>query len=300
MIDKMKKSKKKRGLEVKKQITATFMTLPMYIFALVFVLGPLVYMLILSFMSRDDGIGVAAVFTIDNYKNIFSPVYFGTFVESLKLGFVTTICVTVIGYPYAYCMVRAKEKVRKKLLMMQMIPFWVNSLTRLYGWVIIFRSNGLLDKLLMALKITDKPLQLLYTYPVVVVGMIYVLLPYMIFSVYGSLEKLDWSLVESARDLGASPARAFWDVTFKLSLPGLLTGVILTFIPSMGLFFIADILGGNKIVLVGNLIQEQLMKAHNQPFAAALSVVLMIVTSLFIWLYRRAAKVDRLELDNDE
>lgn len=300
MNDKMKKSKKKRGLEVKKQFTATLMTLPMYVFALVFVLGPLVYMLILSFMSRDDGIGVAAVFTIDNYKNIFMPVYFGTFAESLKLGFITTICVTLIGYPYAYYMARAKEKMRKRLLMMQMIPFWVNSLTRLYGWVIIFRSNGLLDKLLMALKITDEPLQLLYTYPVVVVGMIYVLLPYMIFSVYGSIEKLDWSLVESARDLGASSARAFWDVTFKLSLPGLLTGVILTFIPSMGLFFIADILGGNKIVLVGNLIQEQLMKAHNQPFAAALSVVLMIVTSLFIWLYRRAAKVDRLELDNDE
>lgn len=300
MKDEMKKTKKKRGLEAKKQITATFMTLPMYIFAIAFVLGPLVYMLILSFMSRDDGIGVAAVFTLDNYKNIFLPVYFGTFAESLKLGFVTTICVTLIGYPYAYYMVRAKEKTRKKLLMMQMIPFWVNSLTRLYGWVIIFRSNGLLDKLLMALKITSEPLQLLYTYPVVVVGMIYVLLPYMIFSVYGSLEKLDWSLVESARDLGASPARAFWDVTFKLSLPGLLTGVILTFIPSMGLFFIADILGGNKIVLVGNLIQEQLMKAHNQPFAAALSVVLMIVTSLFILLYRRVAKVDKLELDNEE
>lgn len=271
------------------------MTLPMYLYTVVFVLGPLVYMLILSFMSRTDGIGVTNVLTLENYKDIFLPVYETTFAQSIKLGLVTTACVTLIGYPYAYFMARASEKARKRLMMLQMIPFWVNSLIRLYGWIIVFRANGLLDKLLMALHITSEPLRLLYTYPAVVVGMVYVLLPYMIFSVHNSIEKMDWSLVDSARDLGASPTRAFWDVTFKLSLPGLLTGVILTFIPSMGLFFIADILGGNKIVLVGNLIQEQLMKAHNQPFAAALSVVLMIVTSLFIWFYRRVARLDRLE-----
>lgn len=293
----MKNTQKKRSLEQKRRVNATLLTLPMYLFTVVFVLGPLVYMLILSFMSRDDGLGVKAVFTLENYQNIFLPVYETTFAQSIKLGLVTTALVTLIGYPYAYFMARAKEKTRKRLLMMQMIPFWVNSLIRLYGWIIVFRANGLLDKLLMALHITSEPLRLLYTYPAVLVGMVYVLLPYMIFSVYNSIEKMDWSLVESSRDLGASPARAFWDITFKLSLPGLLTGVILTFIPSMGLFFIADILGGNKVVLVGNLIQEQLMKAHNQPFAAALAVVLMIVTSVFIWLYRRVAKLDRLEVD---
>ncbi len=293
----MKNTSPKHGLEHKRRINATLLTLPMYLYTVVFVLGPLVYMVILSFLSRGEGIGVSDVFTLENYKSIFLPVYEQTFAQSLRLGFITTGCVTLIGYPYAYFMARAKEKMRKRLMMMQMIPFWVNSLIRLYGWIIVFRANGLLDKLLMALRITTDPLRLLYTYPAVVVGMVYVLLPYMIFSVYNSIEKMDWSFVESARDLGASPARAFWDVTFKLSLPGLLTGVILTFIPSMGLFFIADILGGNKIVLVGNLIQEQLMKAHNQPFAAALSVVLMIVTSLLIWLYRRVARLDKLETD---
>ena len=124
----------------------------------------------------------------------------------------------------------------------------------------------------MGLHVTQEPLKLLYTYPAVVVGMVYALLPFMIFSVYSSAEKLDFSLVEAARDLGASPLRAFLTVSFKLTLPGLLSGVVLTFVPSMGLFFIADILGGNKVVLVGNLIQEQLMKTHNWPFAAALSV----------------------------
>lgn len=271
------------------------MTLPMYVFTIAFVLGPLVYMLLLSFLTRDEVWGIQYIFTLDNYKNILSPVYADTFVQSLKLGLLTTAAVILIGYPYGYFMARSSKKWQSRLMTLQMIPFWVNSLIRLYGWIIIFRANGLLDKLLMLLGIIDEPLKLLYTYPVVVVGMIYVLLPYMIFSVYSSIEKMDWSLVESARDLGASRARAFWDITFRLSLPGLLTGIILTFIPSMGLFFIADILGGNKIVLVGTLIQEQLMKAHNQPFAAALAVILMVLTSVLIWIYRRAAKVEELE-----
>ena len=125
--------------------------------------------------------------------------------------------------------------------------------------------------------------------------MVYALLPFMILSVYSSAEKMDWSLVEAARDLGASSAKAFWTVTFKLTMPGLLSGVILTFVPSMGLFFIADILGGNKIVLVGNLIQDQLTRGADWPFAAALAVVLMVMTSLLILLYRKIAHTTELE-----
>ena len=288
----------RRGaLERRRERNATLLTLPMYIFTIVFVLGPLIYMLILSFLTRDEVWGVKYIFTLDNYKNIFNPIYSGTFIQSMKLALISTAAVIIIGYPYGYFMARAGARAQKLLMTLQMMPFWVNSLVRLYGWIIIFRANGLLDMLLMALHITDEPLRLLYTYPIVVVGMIYVLLPFMIFSVYNSVEKMDWSLVDAARDLGASRARAFITVTFRLSVPGLLTGVILTFIPSMGLFFIADILGGNKIVLVGNLIHEQLMTVHNWPFAAALAVVLMILTSVIIWLYRRAARVERLEDD---
>ena len=141
----------------------------------------------------------------------------------------------------------------------------------------------------------NAPLKVLYTYAAVVVGMVYALVPFMIFAVYSSAEKLDWQLVEAARDLGATPFQAFWTVSFKLTLPGLLSGIVLTFIPSMGLFFIADILGGNKVVLVGNLIQEQLMKARNWPFAAALSVVLLTLTSIMIALYRKISGVKDLE-----
>lgn len=153
----------------------------------------------------------------------------------------------------------------------------------------------MLDRLLMALHITKEPLKLLYSYPAVVTGMIYVLLQFMILSVYSSAEKLDWTLIEAARDLGAGRWKTFTTVTLKLTLPGLLSGIVLTFIPSMGLFFIADLLGGNKIVLVGSVIQEQMTKGRNIPFAAALSVVLMILTSLMIVFYRKAANTKELE-----
>ena len=147
----------------------------------------------------------------------------------------------------------------------------------------------------MALHITQKPLKLLYTYPAVVVGMVYALLPFMMLSVYSGVEKMDWTLVEAARDLGASPAKAFFTITLRVTMPGLMTGVILTFVPSMGLFFIADILGGNKIVLLGNVIQEQLMKVHDWPFAAALSVILMAMTSVLILVYRRVSGSKEME-----
>ena len=168
-------------------------------------------------------------------------------------------------------------------------------LIRLYGWIIILQAKGIFNSALMGLGIIDEPLKILYSYPAVLIGMVYALLPFMILAVYSSVEKMDWSLVAAARDLGASPFRAFLTVTLKLTLPGLLSGVILTFVPSMGLFFIADILGGNKIVLVGSLIQDQLTRGSNWPFAAALAVILTIMTSLMIFVYRKVTHVKDLE-----
>ena len=272
-----------------------FTLLPIYLFTGIFVLGPLVYMFILSFMTRSADWGVTAEFTLNNYKNIFDPIYLKTFWESIKLALVSTVLVGLIGYPCGYFMARLSEKMRQIMMLFLMIPFWTSSLIRLYGWIIIFRANGMLDNALMGMGITEAPLKLLYTYPAVVVGMIYTLLPFMIFSVYSSAEKLDFSLVEAARDLGASSVKAFFTVSFKLTLPGLLSGVVLTFVPSMGLFFIADILGGNKVVLIGTIIQEQLTKTRNWPFAAALSVALLLLTTLFIFLYRKITKVRDLE-----
>jgi spermidine/putrescine transport system permease protein len=261
--------------------------LPMYLFTLSFILGPMIYMVVLSFMSREGTWGVAAVFTLRNYFRISEPVYLGTFGQSVRLALVTTGMTVLLGYPFGYFMARLSPQWRGRIMILLIIPFWTSSLMRLYGWIIVFRANGILDTVLMAFRLTEEPLRLLYTYPAVVTGMIYALVPFMIYSVYASAEKLDWELVEAARDLGASPVAAFFTVGLPLTMPGLFSGVVLTFIPSMGLYFIADILGGNKVVLVGNLIQEQLMKAHDWPFAAALSVVLMGMTTVFIWVYRR-------------
>lgn len=282
-------------MECKKKKSAVLLLTPLYLFTLIFVFAPLVYMVVLSFMTRAEVWGFVPEFTLENYKRILEPLYLNTFVDSLKLALLSTGAIILVGYPYGYFMAKLSAKWRKRMMILLMIPFWTSALIRLNGWVIVFRSNGVLDKILMALHITEKPLKLLYSYPAVLVGMIYALLPFMILSVYSSVEKMDWSLVEAARDLGAGKIRAFFTITLVHTMPGLLSGVILTFIPSMGLFFIADILGGNKIVLIGNVIQDQLTKGRNLPFAAALSVILLLLTSVFIALYRRIAHTGELE-----
>lgn len=264
--------------------------LPMYLFTLFFLIGPFAYMILLSFLTRAETWGIVNVFTLRNYAKILEPVYLKTLGESLTLALLVTALVVLLGYPFGYFMAKLPPKKRTLLLLLVMIPFYTSSLMRLYGWIIVFRANGILDKILYFLHITEEPLKLLYTYPAVVVGMVYGLLPFMMLAVYSNVEKMDWTLVEAARDLGAGPVKAFLTVTLKLTMPGLLTGVILTFVPSMGLFFIADILGGNKIVLLGNVIQEQLMKVHDWPFAAALAVLLMAMTSVMIWFYRRISR----------
>jgi len=269
--------------------------IPLSVFTYIFILGPLVYMIALSFMRRQGTWGIEAVFSLNNYKRIFEPVYLETFSQSIKLAIITTVTVIAAGYPFGYFMARLSERWRNRVMILLIIPFWTSALMRLYGWIIMFRANSVFDTLLMKLRITKEPLRLLYTYPAVVSGMIYGLLPFMIYSVFVSAEKLDRRLVEAARILGASRFRAFLTVSLPLTMPGLFSGVILTFIPSMGLYFIADILGGNKVVLVGNLIRDQLLNVHDWPFAAAISVVLMILTTLFLYLYRRVTNSDELE-----
>ncbi len=262
---------KERSTLKKRQRRGEFLTaLPLVLFTLLFIVGPMVYMVALSFMTRAETWGVVPQFTLKNYAGITEPVYLSTFWESLKLAVISTVLIIAIGYPFGYFMAKLGPKWKKRTMLLLMIPFWTSSLIRLYGWIIIFRAGGLFDSFLMALHVTSEPLKLLYTYPAVVVGMVYALLPFMIFAVYSSAEKLDFSLVEAARDLGASPMKAFLTVSLKLTLPGLLSGVVLTFVPSMGLFFIADLLGGNKVVL-------------------------LVLTTVILWLYRKLSGVKDLE-----
>lgn len=279
----------------KRKIRFLLLLIPIYIFTLVFVLFPIVYMIFLSFMTRAEVWGFVKELTFENYLKILNPQYLQMFKDSFVMAFTTTFFVVLFGYPFGYYMARLRPKWRNIMMILVMIPFWTSELIRLRGWTIFFSSNGVLDRILMFLQITKAPLKLMYSYPIVVFGMVYSLLPIMILAVYSGVEKMDWSLVEASRDLGATAVQAFFQVTFPMTLPGLLSGIVLTFVPSMGLFFVADILGGNKIVLVGSVIQQQLTKGRNLPFAAALSVVLMILTSLVIWFYRRMTKSDRLE-----
>ena len=280
---------------MKKEFWYKSSAFPMYLFTFAFVLGPLIYMIALSFMRRQGAWGVEAVFSLRNYRLIFEPVYLESFRQSIQLAFISTVTVALVGYPFGYFMARLPQNWRNRVMLLIIIPFWTSALMRLYGWIIVFRANGVLDRILMGLRLTNEPLRLLYTYQAVVTGMIYALLPFMIYSVFASAEKMDRSLVEAARILGASRFKAFLTVTFPLTMPGLFSGVVLTFIPSMGLFFIADILGGNKIILVGNLIREQVMNVHDLPFAAALSVALMLLTGLFLYLYRVITRSGEIE-----
>ena len=291
----MKRGNETHDLRKKEGRFSSAFTLPLFFFTVVLVIVPLIYMIVLSFTQRDGAWGIAYELSLRNYRRIGEGIVLQTFVQSLRLAFISTIMTAIIGYPFGYFMAGLKQKWKNRIMLILIIPFWTSSLMRIYGWIIMFRANGVLDSFLMRLGIIREPLRLLYSYPAVTTGMVYVLLPFMIYSVYTSAEKLDRGLVEAARNLGASRFRAFLSVSFPLTMPGLFSGVVLTFIPSMGIFYLAEILGGNRVVLVGNLIHEQVVMANNWPFAAALSAVLMVLTSFFIVLYRKFTKSGELE-----
>ena len=268
---------------------------PLYAFTLLFVLGPVLYMVAVSFAENTTGSGFNWRFTLENFARMRDPVYLQCFRESFQLAVATTVLNVLIGYPFGYFMGKLPPRGKRILMFLIMIPFWTSSLIRLYGWLIILQVKGIFNNVLLWLGIIDEPLKILYSYPAVLIGMVYALFPFMVLAVYTSVEKMDWTLVEAARDLGANRVRAFLTITLKLTLPGLLSGVILTFVPSMGLFFIADILGGNKIVLVGSLIQDQMTRGGNEPFAAALALILAVITTLMLWLYRKITGTKDLE-----
>ncbi|MCI8441909.1 MAG: ABC transporter permease [Provencibacterium sp.] len=280
---------------MKRRSKAFWLVVPLYVVTIVLVFLPLLYIVALSFLKKDVLWGVTNEWTLGNYRQMLDPVYLKTFGDSLKLAFATTVITTLLGYPFGYFMAKLPPRWRSTCMLLVVVPFWTNALVRIYGWMIILRAKGVLNAALMAMGIISQPLKILYTYSAVLIGMVYSLLPFMILPVYNSVEKLDWSLVEASRDLGANAVEAFFTVTLKLTLPGVLSGFVLVFVPSIGLFFIADLLGGGKIMLVGNLIKNQLLQARDWPFGAALSVMMMLLTLLIILLYRKVTGAKDLE-----
>ena len=196
------------------------------------------------------------------------------FWNSFYLSAVTTLLCLVIGYPFAYLIARADPRVRPYLLLLVIVPFWTSSLVRTYAMIVILNTNGLLNTLLQALGLIDEPLELLYTDGAVIAGLVYTLLPFMVLPLYAAIEKLDWRLVEAARDLGARKVRTFVSVIIPLTSPGIVAGCMLVFLPGLGMFYVADFLGGSKTTLIGNLIQRQFLSARDWPFGSAASVTL--------------------------
>ncbi|RNB74944.1 ABC transporter permease [Brevibacillus invocatus] len=251
---------------------------------------PMILMLVLSFLTRGTYGQVVYQFTIDNYIRIFDPLYGLIFWDTLVVAVLTTVFSILCGYPLAYYISRLDKSKQQIWLLLVMIPFWINFLVRSYAWVIILRSQGVVNTLLQWLGIIDEPLTLLYNSGSVLVGMVYTLLPFMVLPIYVSLEQMDHRKLEAAYDLGATPLKAFWHVTLPMTKPGVVTGSILVFVSSIGMFVVPDVMGGAKSALIGNVIQNQFLSARDWPFGSALSIVLMLLSMLLILLYFKATQ----------
>jgi spermidine/putrescine transport system permease protein len=271
------------------QAQGLFLISPTNIYLFVLVVLPLLLVTGLSFLSRGTYGQVEFRFNLSNYTRLFDALYGKVMIFSLGVGIGTTVICLLIGYPLAYFLAHAPAKQRSLMLFLILLPFWTNFIIRIYAWMIILRSGGLLDAALQWLHITQAPLNLLYTPTAVMIGMVYEFLPFMVLPLYTSLEKIENSLLEAAADLGAPPWKAFLRVTLPLSVPGMIAGTILTFIPAMGMFVVPDILGGAKTILIGNVIRNQFLTARDWPFGAAASMVLMLMTMILTLYYTRKA-----------
>jgi spermidine/putrescine transport system permease protein len=251
---------------------------------------PMLMMLVLSFLERGTYGQVVYAFTLENYVRIVDPLYAAIFWDTLVVAVLTTLFCIFCGYPLAYYISRLEKSKQKIWLLLVMIPFWINFLVRSYAWVIILRSQGVVNTFLQSLGLIDEPLPLLYNSGSVLVGMVYTLLPFMVLPIYVSLEQMDHRKLEAAYDLGATPWKAFWHVTLPMTRTGVVTGSILVFVSSIGMFVVPDVMGGAKSALIGNVIQNQFLSARDWPFGSALSIILMLLSMLMIFLYFRAAK----------
>ena len=257
---------------------------PLLLWITAFVVAPTIIMLVYSFCQRGTLGGVVYHFTTANYEAVLDPTYLWIFVRSVELAAVTTIACLVAGYPVAYFIGRAPERRRNLLLMLVMVPFWTSFLIRTYAWATILKSEGLLNGLMIQLRMISEPLELLYTPGAVIVGLIYTFLPFMILPIYTSVEKLDGSLVEAALDLGAGPLRTFAKIILPMTSPGISAGVLLVFVPALGLYAVNDILGGGKVDMIGNVIENQFKGgARNWPFGAALGMTLVVAFAAALW-----------------
>jgi spermidine/putrescine transport system permease protein len=256
-----------------------------------FFLAPLALVFAISFASRGTYGGIVWEFTAANYLDLWHPLYGRILGQSLWYASLTTAICFSLGFPLAYMIARSPARWQPVLLLLVMLPFWTNFLVRTYAWMIVLRQDGLVNGLLLALGIVDAPLELLYTPTAVVIGLVYGYLPFMVLPLYVAVERLDPLLVEAAWDLYASRWAVFTQVVVPLTMPGIVGGCVLVFIPSIGSFITPDLLGGARSMMIGNLIQHEYLVVRDWPLGSAVSFVLMaIVMAAVVLYYRHAAR----------
>jgi spermidine/putrescine transport system permease protein len=264
-----------------------------------FVLIPNLMIIGTSFLTRDEANLIELTFTFENYFRLLDPLYAKVLIHSFYMAIVATLLCLVIGYPFAYIVAKMPAKWRPFMLFLVIVPFWTNSLIRTYGLKIVLGTQGILNQSLMAMEIIDKPLRLMYTETAVMIGLVYILLPFMILPLYSAIEKLDNTYIEAAKDLGANKFQTITKVILPLTMPGIIGGCLLVLLPALGMFYISDLLGGAKNLLIGNVIKSQVLNARDWPFGAATSIALTIAMAVMLYAYYRAGKLlnKKVELD---
>ena len=287
--------RRKRDMR-RKTIPALAQAGPVSIWMILFVTLPMLFIIYISFMSRGVFGDVVYQFSLERYQTLLDATYFKVILKSLKAALLTTVLCLGLGYPFAYYIARKPPEVASRLIMLIMIPFWTNSLMRLNSWLLLFQTSGPVNNFLQWTGLVDRPITFIYTDGLVVLGLITNMLPFAVLPLYSSIEKLQKSLLEASADLGATPSQTFFKVTLPLTFPGIFSAIILVFIPSLGIYTVSDILGGGKVLYIGNIIKNQFGSIRNWPLGAALSVLLLVITGLLIFIYTRFAKIEDMEV----
>lgn len=270
------------------------------VFLLIFFFTPLAIMVVYSFLMPGLYGGVEWEFFHLNYGRIlgwadtkyekFDPVYLWIFLRSLRLAALTVLTTLLISYPAAFWVSRMRPSLKELSIFLITLPFFVSLIVRLFAWVLILRPTGFLNQALMGIGITSEPVEFLYTDFAVIIGMTYVFIPFMFLPVYASVEKLDNSLLEASADLGANRFQTFRRVVLPATLPGIVGGSVITFIPAFGNFIVPSVLGGAKVVMIGNLIEQQFLSARNWPFGAALAMMVMAAVLVLLIVQVRLSR----------
>ncbi len=271
---------------MKKDRIKYLLLFPIIAYSLLLIILPLIYIFFISFMKSDSYGGIIYTFNVSNYIEIFNMVYIKVFLKSFVIATIATFICILISYPFTYFISQKKGYVKNVLITLVMIPFLTNSLIRTYGWIILLRKHGLINETLLSLGLIKNPFNLMYNNFSIIIGMVYTLLPFMILPLYSSMEKINPKVIDAASDLGSSKIKTFFEIIIPYTKTGLFNGIIMVFIPCLGYFFISDLLGGGKLMILGNLIKNQFLTARNWPFGASISIAMLIVSYILVKIYK--------------